>query len=204
MRKPVLLFDLGGTLVDYFAPGQFTPALREAIHRVARYLPAAGQPVPGAAELKRRVAAENHESRNHRVRPLHRRLARIFPLRDGENGQLLHAMSRAFMDPIFAVARRYDDTLDALSSWRRRGYRIGILSNASGAWIVADEQANPRRGRRSGSAGRRAHREVPLRRRPIEPSLVMRPAAVERPSVLLVGHIDVVDHGLRRHYRALA
>ena len=36
------------------------------------------------------------------------------------------------------------------------------------------------------------------------PSLVMRPAAVERPSVLLVGHIDVVDHGLRRHYRALA
>ena len=55
------------------------------------------------------------------MRPLHRRLARIFPLRDGENGQLLHAMSRAFMDPIFAVARRYDDTLDALSSWRRRG-----------------------------------------------------------------------------------
>ena len=33
------------------------------------------------------------------------------------------------------------------------------------------------------------------------PSLVMRPAAVERPSVLLVGHIDAVDHGLRRHYR---
>ena len=36
------------------------------------------------------------------------------------------------------------------------------------------------------------------------PSLVMRPAAVERPSVLLVGHIDVVDHGLRRHYRVRA
>ena len=33
------------------------------------------------------------------------------------------------MAPIF-VARRYDDTLDALSSWRRRGYRIGIPSNA--------------------------------------------------------------------------
>ena len=84
MRKPVLLVDLGGTLVDYFAPGQFTPTLREAIHRVARYLRAAGQPVPGDAELKRRFAAENHKSRNHRVRPLHRRLARIFPLRDGE------------------------------------------------------------------------------------------------------------------------
>ena len=34
------------------------------------------------------------------------------------------------------------------------------------------------------------------------PSLVVRPAAVETPSVLLVGHIDVVDHGSRRHYRA--
>jgi succinyl-diaminopimelate desuccinylase len=34
------------------------------------------------------------------------------------------------------------------------------------------------------------------------PSLVVRPAAVERPSILLVGHIDVVDHGTRRHYRS--
>ena len=33
------------------------------------------------------------------------------------------------------------------------------------------------------------------------PSLVIRPAAVETPAVLLVGHIDVVDHGSRRHYR---
>ena len=43
---------------------------------------------------------------------------------------LVEYMSRAFMGPIFATARRYDDTLDALASWRRRGYRIGILSNA--------------------------------------------------------------------------
>ena len=34
------------------------------------------------------------------------------------------------------------------------------------------------------------------------PSLVVRPEAVETPSVLLVGHVDVVDHGSRRHYRA--
>ena len=34
------------------------------------------------------------------------------------------------------------------------------------------------------------------------PSLVVLPAAVETPSILLVGHIDVVDHGSRRHYRA--
>ena len=34
------------------------------------------------------------------------------------------------------------------------------------------------------------------------PSLVVMPAAVETPSILLVGHVDVVDHGSRRHYRA--
>lgn len=34
------------------------------------------------------------------------------------------------------------------------------------------------------------------------PSLVVLPAAVETPGVLLVGHIDVVDHGSLRHYRA--
>ncbi|MDE0222934.1 MAG: M20/M25/M40 family metallo-hydrolase, partial [Spirochaetaceae bacterium] len=34
------------------------------------------------------------------------------------------------------------------------------------------------------------------------PSLVVLPEAVETPSILLVGHVDVVDHGSRRHYRA--
>ena len=130
MRKPILLFDLGGTLVDYFARGQFTPTLHEAIRQVAEELRAAGHPVPPEREIALRVAAENHESRNHRVRPLHPRLARIFPLPSGADAQLMPAMIRAFMGPIFAVARRYDDTLDALSSWRQRGYRIGILSNA--------------------------------------------------------------------------
>ena len=130
MRKPILLFDLGGTLVDYFARGQFTPTLHEAIRQVAEELRAAGHPVPPEREIALRVAAENHQSRNHRVRPLHPRLARIFPLPSGADAQLMPAMIRAFMGPIFAVARRYDDTLDALSSWRQRGYRIGILSNA--------------------------------------------------------------------------
>ena len=130
MRKPILLFDLGNTLVEYFRPGGFTPVLWESIRLAGQALCAAGYPVPSDAELERRVAAENHESRNDRVRPLHRRLARIFPLRGDADGQLMHAMSGAFMGPIFAVARRYDDTLDALSAWRRRGYRIGILSNS--------------------------------------------------------------------------
>ena len=130
MRKPILLFDLGNTLVEYFRPGGFTPVLWESIRLAGQALCAAGYPVPSDAELERRVAEENHEARNYRVRPLHRRLARIFRLGGDADDQLMRSMSRAFMGPIFATARRCDDTLDALSAWRRRGYRIGILSNS--------------------------------------------------------------------------
>jgi len=130
MRKPVLLFDLGNTLIEYFRPGGFTPVLWESIRLAGSALDGAGHPVPPAAEVERRVAGEDHTAPNYRVRPLHRRLARIFGLRGGADSDVMRAMNRAFMGPIFATAHRYDDTLEALSSWRRRGYRIGILSNA--------------------------------------------------------------------------
>ena len=130
MRKPILLFDLGNTLVEYFRAGGFTPVLGESIRLAGQTLGAAGHPVPTGAEVEHRVAEENHTARNYRVRPLHARLARIFRLRGDKDGELMRAMSSAFMGPIFATARRYDDTLDTLSSLRSRGYRIGILSNA--------------------------------------------------------------------------
>ena len=44
----------------------------------------------------------------------------------------MRAMSRAFMGPIFATARRYDDTLDALPSWRRVGRFDPKLERATG------------------------------------------------------------------------
>ena len=58
MRTPILLSDLGNTLVEYFRGGGFSPVLRESI--------------------------------------------------------------RLVMGPIFATARRYDDTLDALASVLQR------------------------------------------------------------------------------------
>ena len=130
MRKPILLFDLGNTLIEYFRAGRFTPVLRESIRRAGRTLRAAGHPVPSDAEVEQRVAAEDYTARNYRVRPLRGRLARIFRLRGDQDGELMRAMSSAFMGPIFATARRYEDTLGTLCSLRGRGYRIGILSNA--------------------------------------------------------------------------
>lgn len=129
-RRPILLFDLGNTLVEYFRPRGFTPVLWESLRLAGDALRAAGHPVPSAIEVKRRVAAERHDPPNHRVRPLERRLARVFALRGDSDGQAMEATRRAFMGPVFAAGRRYDDTLDALSSWLGRGYRIGILSNS--------------------------------------------------------------------------
>ena len=48
MRKPILLFDLGGTLVEYYRRSDFPPILREAIDRVAETVAAAGLSVPDA------------------------------------------------------------------------------------------------------------------------------------------------------------
>ena len=99
--------------------------LRESIRLAGAALRAAGHPLPPGDELERRVAAEHHDTRNHRVRPLQQRLARVFALRGAADGPVMAATCRAFMGPVFASARRYDDTLDALSSWRRRGLLTG-------------------------------------------------------------------------------
>ena len=56
MRTPILLFDLGNTLVEYFRAGGFTPVLRESIRLAGRALGEAGHPVPPGAEVALRVA----------------------------------------------------------------------------------------------------------------------------------------------------
>jgi putative hydrolase of the HAD superfamily len=76
------------------------------------------------------VEEENHEARNHRVRPLEGRLARIFELSEGERSDdLMMALCRRFMIPVFAWGRLYEDTLPTLDALRAKGYRTAILSN---------------------------------------------------------------------------
>lgn len=129
--KPVLLFDLGDTLVGYYQREEFPPILHAALQGAKRAIQEVGLPTPADNEIARRAAIENHEARNFRVRPLEQRLLRIFGLGTGEtDGVLLLAMCRAFLKPIFAVATVYPDTLPALSTYRELGYSVGILSNS--------------------------------------------------------------------------
>ncbi|HVZ40844.1 MAG TPA: HAD family hydrolase [Candidatus Kapabacteria bacterium] len=137
----VLLFDLGNTLVRYYQPSAFKPILDECIGQAARCLHAAFRRGErnGAGEIAERTAAEDHESPDHRVRPLEDRLAAIFGIQRTEVPGLIEELCGHFMKPIFAIAMRYDDTLPTLARLRRAGHRICIVSNTpwgspSGLW----------------------------------------------------------------------
>jgi hypothetical protein len=129
--KPVLLFDYGETLVQYLRWGEFPAILRESINQVKTAVLDLGYAVPSDLEIQRRVQAENHESKNGRVRPLEMRLSHIFGLKRGHIDQSTwFEICRAFLQPFFAVSKIYPDTHPALDHFGKQGYRIGILSNS--------------------------------------------------------------------------
>lgn len=124
--KKAILFDLGNTLARYYELKEFPGILERGIIEVENYLRPLGLEIAGD-ELRRRVAAENHEASDHSVRPLEERLARIFGERWSR--EIVMEMCGRFMRPIFALSSLYDDVLPALGDLRSRGYRIAIISN---------------------------------------------------------------------------
>lgn len=129
MKHKAVIFDLGNTLVSYYTNEQWPAILEQSIGEVARHLRQRGLMRVDPGELAARVQAERGESADHRVKPLEERLGRIFKLEPGEAEPV--ELCRLFIKPIFSLARRYDDVLPTLDDVRRRGLRIGILSNTS-------------------------------------------------------------------------
>ena len=127
--RPVLLFDLGDTLVRYYRLDAFPPLLRAGIQAAKEALERSGHDLPSDSEIERGVAAENYEARNSRVRPLHERLGRIFSVASCVTEEEWLPICRAFLGPIFSIAEIYEDTLPALDTHLADGCRIGILSN---------------------------------------------------------------------------
>lgn len=125
-----VLFDLGGTLAAYYTREQFPAILREALGNVGVELAQRGLDVPSGEELARRAQEEDHGSPDFRVRPLEERLARIAGLSLAGAPELSDALCRAFMRPIFALSRVYDDTLPVLGQVRAAGYRMALVSNS--------------------------------------------------------------------------
>jgi len=126
--KSVVLLDLGGTLVDYYSRQEIPQVLEEAITEVEATLRRRRRLCVPPELVRARVAEENCETRDCRVRPLERRLARIFDLGEGGCDE---ALCRSFLKPIFARARRFDDTLPTLRRLRAAGLRLGLVSNTS-------------------------------------------------------------------------
>lgn len=134
--KRAVLFDLGGTLVEYYTKADFPGILEEAIGEVEGYLRHLDLLRVTPQALWQRVSGEDHEASDHRVRPLERRLIRIFQLDDANctvaqpvSGDLVAEMCWRFLRPIFARGRRYGDAHPVLQMLRAAGLQTAIVSN---------------------------------------------------------------------------
>lgn len=127
MRK-VVLFDLGNTLVRYYERSEFPTILEKGIGKVAERLRADGRLRADTETIHKRVAEENQEAADNRVRPLEGRLARIFEVDE----TFAASLCAEFMIPIFQVGKVYEETIPVLKALRSRGIRTGLVSNT--AW----------------------------------------------------------------------
>jgi len=130
--KNTVLFDLGGTLVQYFKRSEFPDILEQAITEVQKCLRPKGLLSISREAMWRRVRDEDHEAREYRVRPLEERLVRIFQLDDTvQSSSLIMAICRCFMKPIFARGHCYEDSLPTLQRLRSMGFKMAIVSNTT-------------------------------------------------------------------------
>ena len=121
-----VLFDLGNTLVSYYAAADFAPILRESLRSCISAL------APGTHvdedELLHHALQLNAEREDHAVWPLAERLGLLF-------GDLVldfptqERLASVFLEPIFATAILDPDALPTLAGLRTRGLRTAIVSN---------------------------------------------------------------------------
>ena len=122
-----VLFDLGNTLAEYHAPGGSHGLIARAVGAVEDYLRREGLTSGSPEDIRERVRLENYESRNYRVRPLDKRLSRIFRISDPV---VLDEACRVFLEPIISRAVIYPEVIPVLQELRQRGLKTAIVSNS--------------------------------------------------------------------------
>jgi FMN phosphatase YigB (HAD superfamily) len=135
-----VLFDLGNTLVSYYAAADFEPILRRAVRGCIEALEP-GMPVD-EDEIFQRALTLNVERMDHAVWPLVERLNVLFhqfaaasPQSPGglqqENldAEAKERLIAAFLEPIFATAVIDPNALVTLGALRAAGFRTAIVSN---------------------------------------------------------------------------
>ncbi len=130
MLTRTLLVDLGGTLIDLFghtSPGQVLPRSLEGASQVVRE---AGFCSPPITVLESRWNMRRQDPNDTEVRPLEDRLSFTFNI-DLSESTVLFSACRAFMRPLFAQTRVFEDTLPLLHHARAHGIRTIIVSNTT-------------------------------------------------------------------------
>lgn len=130
MVPRAILFDLGNTLVAYYRKDEFAPILRRAVMSVIAVLQRCDMVVPSVDAAMQAALAENSEAADHRFSPLMPRLQRIFNLPVHLAQSFEESLAAAFMEPIFATARVYEDTIPVLDALRHLGIKTAIVSNS--------------------------------------------------------------------------
>jgi putative hydrolase of the HAD superfamily len=123
-----VLFDLGNTLVTYYATPAFPAVLQRCLEECRDAL-GWSQDADRDQDLFARALTLNKERPDGAVRPLHDRLEELF----GEHGSLddatLTALCDGFMKPIFDLACPEPGALPLLERLRQRGIKTAIVSN---------------------------------------------------------------------------
>lgn len=130
MPVKAVLFDYGNTLVEYFGRAEQHTVLEKAHREVQSRLEEAGLLKVTWDTLWPRVLEHNTEAEDYHVEPLVGRLANIFGLSSGSLDDVLATdLCRAWLEPVFAYGRLYDDSIPVLEELRSKGYRTAIVSN---------------------------------------------------------------------------
>jgi FMN phosphatase YigB (HAD superfamily) len=121
-----VLFDLGNTLVSYYAAPDFAPVLHRALRGCIKILE------PDIRidedEVFERAVTLNVERGDHAVWPLAERLNVLFP-QAALVPTTQERLTTAFLEPIFATATLDPDALATLAELRSAGFRTAIVSN---------------------------------------------------------------------------
>jgi putative hydrolase of the HAD superfamily len=128
MTIRAILFDLGNTLVGYYTSGEFPVVLRRCVRECVWAL---GRTEDHARDedLFERALRLNREQPDFAVRPLAARLQELFGGNESIDEASAEALGRAFLKPIFAMARLNPQAIPLLDALRGRGIKTAIVSN---------------------------------------------------------------------------
>jgi HAD superfamily hydrolase (TIGR01509 family) len=125
-----ILFDMGGTLVEYPAPSPLQAAAR-CLKGTYAYLvrPEREHPPQAAVVPDPKEAAARRGTPPPGTHPAHRIMLALRRMVRSLSGRSLPRMAEACARPLLAESRLYDDSMPVVLALEARGYRLGIVSN---------------------------------------------------------------------------